>query len=386
MVHLARSWPEPAPSGSRLTSVGMRCKRLICVAFTGLIVAGGCGDADNLGGASGALADPSAPPATRAVLPTPDDYASVTAVDASEVSEPCPAEASVDMDAADSSAVVDESSRLEPMLGVVLRYGSERADVFGGYGLHWHSVGDASVFVSFTGDLESHREALMAQVEFPDELIVCQAAASEADRNAIQATLVDELSGRFTSIGAGGKSGRVTVGLNPTEVELAAELVERYGTAVDVSVGALDYPLDDAQAQCPPTLDANMIDGLTVTVVDTDAEREVSPAGTVALTVRLTNTSNNLITFGSGHPTSVITDASSTPRTIDTRGVADVGIEITIEPGAHQDFEIEVSLGSCDPGDGYLLAAGEHFVVVSIYNSELQRVMNSEPLPITIVN
>lgn len=363
----------------------MRYKRLIGVAVTGLLVAGGCGDADNLGGASAASANASAPPATRVVLPA-DDYASVTAVNASAVSEPCPTEASVDMDATDSSAVVGESSRLEPGLGVVLRYGSERPDVFGGYGLHWHSAGDASVFVSFTGDLESHREALMAQVEFPDELIVCQAAASEADRNAMQATLVDELSGRFTSIGAGGKSGRLTVGLNPTEVELAAELVERYGTAVDVSVGALDYPLDDAEAQCPPTLDANMIDGLAVTVVDTHAEPEVSPAGTVALTARLTNTSNNLITFGSGHPTSVITDASSTPRTIDTRGVADVGIEVTIEPGAHGDFDIEVSLGSCDPADGYLLAAGEHFVVVSIYNSELQRVMNCEPLPITIVN
>ena len=30
----------------------------------------------------------------------------------------------------------------------MLRYGSGRPDVFGGYGLHWYSVGDASVFVS----------------------------------------------------------------------------------------------------------------------------------------------------------------------------------------------------------------------------------------------
>jgi hypothetical protein len=86
------------------------------------------------------------------------------------------------------------------MLEVVLRCGSERPDVFGGYGLHWYSADDASVFVSFAGNLASHREALADQVEFRDGLIVCQAAASEADRNAIQATHVDELSGRFTSI------------------------------------------------------------------------------------------------------------------------------------------------------------------------------------------
>ena len=63
--------------------------------------------------------------------------------------------------------------------------------------------------------------------------------------------------------------------------------------------------------------------------------------------------------------------------------VRDVDIEIAIEPGAHRDFNTEVSLGSRDPANGNLLAAGEHFVVVSIYNSELQRVVNSEPLPVT---
>lgn len=121
---------------------------------------------------------------------------------------------------------------------------------------------------------------------------------------------------------------------------------------MDVSVGALEYPLDDAEAVCPPALAANLIDGLAVTVVDTDAERRVSPAGTAALTIRLTNTSDDPIRFDSGQPTSAITDASSTPRTLDTRGLARMGIEIAIEPGAHRDFDIDVSLGSCDPAEG----------------------------------
>ncbi len=113
------------------------------------------------------------------------------------------------------------------------------------------------MFVSFTGDVTQHRAVLVAQAEYPDELIVCQVPVSEADRDAISATLVDELQGRFASIGSGGTTGAVTVDLDATEQALAAELIERYGSAVDVTVGALEYPLDDAEAVCGSTGDSN---------------------------------------------------------------------------------------------------------------------------------
>ncbi len=47
---------------------------------------------------------------------------------------------------------------------------------FGSYGLIWHSETDASVFISFAGELAGHRTALSGIVEFPEELIVCQVA------------------------------------------------------------------------------------------------------------------------------------------------------------------------------------------------------------------
>lgn len=363
----------------------------------GLVVVGavaavaGCGDAgaDSVGAPTIEAVEPTeAPPITRLIEPPEAgaDVSPVTAIDAVEIDEPCPANVPVDMNATDSSLIFDEQSRLEPMLGVVLQYGTEYPEQFGGYGLHWLSAGDASVFVSFTEELASHRDALAERVEFPDELIVCQAGASEADRNSIQATLVDELNGRFTSIGSGGKSGRVTVELNANEADLAADLVERYGTAVEVSVGALAYPLVEADAVCQPTLDTNLIDGLDVTIVGTGTELAATPGGTINLTVRLANTSDAPLRFESGQPTATITNESGSPRTLDTRSVADVGIEISIEPGAHRDFDLDVSLASCDPADGYLLPTGEHFIVVSIYNSELQGNMNSAPLPRTVVD
>ena len=367
---------------------------LAVVVAAGTIVVASCGDAGVSDGAAdspvGSLGQSAAPPATRLLEPLPDrgdtDFVPVTALDAGEVAEPCPAVVSIDRDAAGSSAMLEESSRLEPMLGVVLQYGSERPDVFGGYGLHWTSADDASVFVSFTSDVAEHRAALTGLVEYPDELIVCQAPASEADRNMIQATLLAELDGRFTSLGSGATSGAVTVGLNPTEETLAAELVERYGAAVDVSVGALAYPLDDAEVVCGPTLEPSLIDGLKVSVLNAASPAATTPAGTVAITVRLTNTGDQTIHFSSGHPSTAITDAEGAPLTSDMRSVASVGIGITLDPGAHQDFDVDVALSSCDPSLGYLVPAGDHFVVVSFYNAELQSNMNSEPLPITIAD
>lgn len=318
--------------------------------------------------------------------PGPGDVVPVTAVDAEMVDEPCPADVAVDMSATESSVLLDETSRLEPMLGIVLQYGQQHPDVFGGYGLHWFSAGDASVFVSFTDDVAEHRAALVERVEFPDELIVCQAPASEADQRAIQATLTNELAGRFTSIGAGGKSGAVTVGLNANEEALAEELVQRYGAAVEVTVGALTYPLAEAEAVCGARLEASLIDGLAITIVDSEMPVHLTSAATVPLTVRLTNTSDQTIRFDSGQPTAVITEAQGVPLILDTRGRDDVGVTIELDPGGHQDFDLDVSLASCDPALGYTLSPGEHHIVVSLYNAQRPAEMHSEPLPITIAD
>jgi len=103
-------------------------------------------------------------------------------------------------------------------------------------------------------------------------------------------------------------------------------------------------------------------------------------------TVAVSTSSDTSIGFGSGQPIAANTDSQGSPRTIDTRGSADVGIGIDIDPGGHQDFDLDVSLGSCDPAAGNLAARGEHFVVVSFYNAELQADLNSKPLPITIAD
>lgn len=144
---------------------------------------------------------------------------------------------------ADPEAVIGESTRLEPMLGIVVAYGTEHADSFGSYGLHWIEFGDAWVFISFTHDIAAHRAALVGMVPFPEELIVCRAAITGDDVRVLHQQLVSDLEGRFVHVGMG--NGRVTVGLYAQNEALAAELVAIYGDAVEVNVGLFPYPMPD---------------------------------------------------------------------------------------------------------------------------------------------
>jgi hypothetical protein len=130
--------------------------------------------------------------------------------------------------------MIAESTRLEPMLGVVLAYGGEHPGEFGSYGFIWHADGDASVFISFTSNLDLHRDALNDLVAYPDELIVCQVAVSGDVSRALMTKLTDDLNGHFSSVALGANG--LEVVLKPGEQALADVLVAEYGDAVSVTV------------------------------------------------------------------------------------------------------------------------------------------------------
>jgi len=156
----------------------------------------------------------------------------VDSIEPTEVVQPCPDSPG----RPDGSAEMQtELSELEPMLGTVLAYGQQHRDEFGSYGLIWHGLNDASVFVSFTTNLDQHHAALADVVAHPDELIVCQVAVSGDVAQALMAKLTDELQGRFESVQTG--AGGVEVVLVSGEEALADQLRLQYGDAVNVTVG-----------------------------------------------------------------------------------------------------------------------------------------------------
>ena len=171
------------------------------------------------------------PATTQASLVTANDSA-LDALVPVHVDYPCP---QPDPAGGTGPAALAESDRLEPMVGQVLPYGQQHADEFGSYGSVWLSADDASVFISFTANVNEHRDALAHIVQFPDELVVCQAALPGDQAAALLARLTTELEGKWVTIGSTGES--VAIRLAPGEDELAEDLKTRYGDAVKVTVG-----------------------------------------------------------------------------------------------------------------------------------------------------
>lgn len=297
-----------------------------------------------------------------------------------EVTEPCPNSTS---GTGGGESMLAESGRLEPMLGQVLAYGGQHPDEFGSYGLVWHDGGDASVFVSFTGNLETHRAALEAMVQYPDELIVCQVGVAGEVARMLQAELVAELDGRFLSIGLGGRGVQVTLAAD--EEALAGELRARYGDAIELSLGSLRYPLEEATSSCldaPVDLD---LDGLSIEIVPPPGSIDAPGLDAADLTITLTNIGEAPIAFDSGASFGTILDIAGNVVSSNEVVMAGGGEPIDLAPGASSELPLVVSTASCDPTLGYVLPPGDYVLIANVvhFDGELTN-LTSEPLPITV--
>jgi hypothetical protein len=280
--------------------------------------------------------------------------------------------------------MLSESSRLEPMLGVVLAYGGEHPDEFGTYGLMWHGEGDASVFVSFTSHLDQHRSTLAGMVEFPDELIVCQVALSGQASQALSAALTSELAGRFSSISQGG--GPIVIVLAASEERLARDLVDRYGDAVDVTVGALAFPIDKASSVCTAAGGEEAPLGLDAAIVPLDGPIVSGGVQPASFEVRLTNVSEAPIQFTTGTAIGTILDTNGNVVATSANVVlADVGMFVDLAPGASTTLPGVVDTASCDPSLGYLLPPGDYLMVASFWRNDAAQTQLRTPAQRVVV-
>ena len=268
---------------------------------------------------------------------------------------------------ADGGPSLEEAGRLEPMLGAVLAYGQQHPDVFGSYGLIWHSATDASVFLGVTRDIEVHRAALGERVEQPDDLIVCRSALNDSGRRALVAELDPELRERAAgwSFGTDG----VDVHLPDREERYAAELLARYGERLEIDVGRFPYPMPDPlpESQCEPLPDTQPVDGLSVSVVPVDEPISDEGGEPAAVTVRLRNVGAAPIAVSFGAPTATLLEAG-TRRVVGgfVGAVADVLDHVSLAPGGEATRTVLVGTASCDPAIGYRVPADTYDMVVTL--------------------
>jgi hypothetical protein len=267
----------------------------------------------------------------------------------------------------DGSLMLAEQSRLEPMLGAVLAYGGEHPDVFAGHGLAWNSSDDASVFVAFSGDVEAHRQALEATVEFPDELIVCRAVLSDRESAALLAELGPLLDGRVSSWGGEAVDGAIIVDLLVSEEAYADELLARFGELVHVNVGAFPYPMPDPlpESRCETLGDPQAVDGLEITLDPIASPITMSTMlGASVTDVRLRNVGEEVIRFTTGQPLGLLVqEGDRTAVNFNELAMAALGIEVDLPPHGEQTIALSTGLASCDPAVGYRVPAGSYDLI-----------------------
>jgi len=288
---------------------------------------------------------------------------------------------------ADPDAMLAEATRLEPMLGQVLAYGSERPDEFSGYRLEWIGPNDASVVITMTSDRERHVEALEQLVEFPDELVVCNGPTSGVDAQQLLDDLDAELRSRAASWGKN-TAGQVEIGLFADDEAFAQELADRYGDRVKLQLGAFPFPMPDPlpNSRCASLEEGIEQPGLTIEV--TSPDRTLARSGddvrSVALEAVLTNTSDQLIEFDSGAAVGYLLDADGT--VVGDSGqllLPAVGVPVRIEPGESTVLPVNASTSSCDPAYGYVVPAGDYNLVASVYRAPDQQLL-SAPLAVEV--
>jgi hypothetical protein len=136
-----------------------------------------------------------------------------------------------------------EQNKLRADVKLVRSYGEAHREAW--VELRYENEPTVRIVALFSGDdLEIHARALRSLVSHPDQLEVRSSPFSHVRLEEIRSE-VDEMArssdpGLFSGWGTGG--GRVNVRLRADGARVAARLRERYGDAVDLTVGFLHFP------------------------------------------------------------------------------------------------------------------------------------------------
>jgi hypothetical protein len=137
-----------------------------------------------------------------------------------------------------------EHAKLRADVEVVRGYGEAHPEAW--VGLRFENEPSVRIVALFAGpDLRLHEDALRQMVSYPDQLELRASPWPQARLNSIR----DEVRQMATSAemglfsGWGGTSqGRLEVSLRADGEPVAAQLKERFGDAIDITIGFLHYP------------------------------------------------------------------------------------------------------------------------------------------------
>ncbi|MGI8695936.1 MAG: hypothetical protein ACR2JQ_04715 [Mycobacteriales bacterium] len=241
-------------------------------------------------------------------------------------------------------------------------YGGQHPDVWGGL---W--VEGPRVAVTFTNP-EAHAAYLRSEVARPSLLDVRRALRTAQQLGEIRAAVDSRLQserGRWHLTGT--RKHVVMVGLRGDAVDLAAELHDRFGDALALTVGQHAYPPDPSRVVQPQPGPVSTIDipGLWARAVPDAQDLPAGPA--ITGVVELRNCSAGDLSFQTDQPLmGYLLDGTGDVAGVFTGVVVGTGLTVALRPAGHRSVAFQAGTASRDPSLGWVLPAGRYQLVVAI--------------------
>lgn len=233
-------------------------------------------------------------------------------------------------------------------------------EVFGGIRVE----GDL-VVVAFTADLDEHRRGLQASVEHPEMVRVERAGFSEAKLTADIQAIRRRLANDPRRPEQGGGPGFIR--LRAPLAELAAELHEEYGDALEITVGRKPFPPEKIgrREPVPVPVPTVVVPGLRLTVVLD--EPTVAAGEDVHGRVVFVNEGTDLVEGMTGVLTGgVCRHGDDFMAGAFTGAVVAIGYTVRLEPGQRKELGLIVGTASCLPDTSYVVSPGPYEAIATV--------------------
>jgi hypothetical protein len=259
-----------------------------------------------------------------------------------------------------------EQSKLHADVEVVRRYGEAHPEAW--VEVLFENEPTVRIVALFAGDdLSIHERALRLLVAHPDRLVARLSpwprARLEEIRLEIREMATSSDPGLFSGWGTG--RGRVNVKLRADGADIAAQLSERYGDAVDLTVGFLHFP-DCVYLDSPGLLMADRPQPVFMPLPDelhlaVDEILEVRAGGNLHTTIRLLNEGKqDVVVRTNGGITAAVVDPKTNETVGGYAGAQSMPL-VRFRAPAGGSVEIPLLIGTAStlPGRGYAVPPGQ---------------------------
>lgn len=260
-------------------------------------------------------------------------------------------------------------------IALVTQYGEEHQETSAG--VWFEREPNVHIVAAFTSDLEQHEAVLRPQLRHPDRLVIQRMPHSLAGlrqaRQEIERIVRQQAAetGRpvLSSIWLG--KAVLHVGLRADQENVASELAARYGSAVELQVGAFGFPgrrriHPRTPAPPAPAPEEQTFDGLAVTVEVDQSVLEVGDDGRGRLVLR-NNRQDRIGPLHTGQPLvgSLLNDSHE-----DVGGfcgaIAGTGRILDLKPGGSASIDFVYGTASSREELGYALPPGRYWLKVQL--------------------